>query len=101
MRSIFAERVSQGFYINVEVNRAEAARYGLTVADVQRAVTPESAAKTSPKTSKVANGIRSTFAISATFETSRGLTRVLMAAHPARRFRSEKSPRFRSRAARR
>jgi copper/silver efflux system protein len=38
MRSIFAERVSQGFYINVEVNRAEAARYGLTIADVQRAV---------------------------------------------------------------
>ena len=39
MRSIFAERVSQGFYINIEVNRAEAARYGLTVADVQQAVT--------------------------------------------------------------
>jgi copper/silver efflux system protein len=39
VRSIFAERVSQGFYINVEVNRAEAARYGLTVADVQQAVT--------------------------------------------------------------
>jgi len=39
MRSIFAERVSQGFYLNVEVNRAEAARYGLTIADVQRAVT--------------------------------------------------------------
>ena len=39
MRSIFAERVSQGFYLNVEVNRAEAARYGLTVADVQQAVT--------------------------------------------------------------
>jgi copper/silver efflux system protein len=38
IRSIFAERVSQGFYINVEVNRAEAARYGLTVADVQQAV---------------------------------------------------------------
>src|SRR6202163_451425 len=38
-RSIFAERVSQGFYINVEVNRAEAARYGFTVADVQQAVT--------------------------------------------------------------
>jgi Cu(I)/Ag(I) efflux system membrane protein CusA/SilA len=37
-RSIFAERVSQGFYINIEVNRAEAARYGLTVADVQQAV---------------------------------------------------------------
>jgi len=37
-RSVFAERVSQGFYINIEVNRAEAARYGLTVADVQEAV---------------------------------------------------------------
>src|SRR5260221_4427677 len=39
VRSIFAERVSQGFYVNVEVNRAEASRYGLTVADVQQAVT--------------------------------------------------------------
>ena len=38
VRSIFAERVSQGFYVNVEVNRPDAARYGLTVADVQRAV---------------------------------------------------------------
>jgi len=38
VRSIFAERVSQGFYINIEVNRLEAARYGLTVADVQLAV---------------------------------------------------------------
>jgi Cu(I)/Ag(I) efflux system membrane protein CusA/SilA len=38
LRSIFAERVAEGFYLNVEVNRAEAARYGLTVADVQRAV---------------------------------------------------------------
>ena len=38
MRSIFAERVSQGFYVNVEVNRPEAAKYGLTIADVQAAV---------------------------------------------------------------
>ena len=38
VRSIFAERVSQGFYVNVEVNRLEAARYGLTVADIQQAV---------------------------------------------------------------
>src|ERR1700736_1733933 len=35
VRSIFSERVSQGFYINVEVNRLEAARYGLVVAAVQ------------------------------------------------------------------
>ncbi len=37
-RGIFAERVSQGFYINVNVDRAVASRYGLTVGDVQRAV---------------------------------------------------------------
>jgi Cu(I)/Ag(I) efflux system membrane protein CusA/SilA len=37
-RSIFAERVSQGFYINVDVNRPEATKYGLTIADVQQAV---------------------------------------------------------------
>lgn len=36
--SVFAERVSQGFYLNIEVNRPEAARYGLTVADVQRVI---------------------------------------------------------------
>ena len=38
MRSIFAEKVAQGFYVNVDVNREEAARYGLTIADVQTAV---------------------------------------------------------------
>jgi len=39
VRSVFAERVSQGFYVNIEVNRPEAAKYGLTIADVQGAVT--------------------------------------------------------------
>jgi len=38
MRSIFTEKVAQGYYVNVEVNRQEAARYGLTIADVQTAV---------------------------------------------------------------
>lgn len=38
-RGVFAERVAQGYYINIDVNRAEAARYGLTVGDVQRLVT--------------------------------------------------------------
>src|SRR4029077_13507490 len=38
VRSVFAERVSQGFYVNVEVNRPEAAEYGLTIADVQQVV---------------------------------------------------------------
>jgi Cu(I)/Ag(I) efflux system membrane protein CusA/SilA len=36
--SVFAERVSQGFYLNVDVDRPQAARYGLTVADVQRVI---------------------------------------------------------------
>ena len=38
VRSVFAERVAQGFYVNVDVDRAEAAKYGLTIADVQQAV---------------------------------------------------------------
>lgn len=38
VRSVFAERVAQGFYVNVDVNRPEAAKYGLTIADVQLAV---------------------------------------------------------------
>ena len=46
VRSIFAERVCQGFYVNVEVNRTEAARYGLTVADVQQVVTSGIGGKT-------------------------------------------------------
>ncbi len=40
-RTVFAERVSQGFYLNVDVDRAQAARYGLTVADIQRVLTSE------------------------------------------------------------
>jgi Cu(I)/Ag(I) efflux system membrane protein CusA/SilA len=38
-RAVFAERVSQGFYVNVTVDRDVAARYGLTVDDVQLAIT--------------------------------------------------------------
>ncbi len=38
VRSVFAEKVAQGFYVNVDVNREEAARYGLAIADVQTAV---------------------------------------------------------------
>jgi copper/silver efflux system protein len=39
MRSGFAEKVGQGFYVNIEPNRSEAARYGLTVSDLHRVVT--------------------------------------------------------------
>jgi Cu(I)/Ag(I) efflux system membrane protein CusA/SilA len=38
VQSVFAERVAQGFYVNVAVKRPVAARYGLDVGDVQRAV---------------------------------------------------------------
>jgi len=38
-RAVFAERVSQGFYVNIAVDRDAAARYGLTVGDVQLAIT--------------------------------------------------------------
>jgi copper/silver efflux system protein len=38
VRSIFSERVSQGFYVNVEPDRAEAARYGVTITGIQTAV---------------------------------------------------------------
>jgi Cu(I)/Ag(I) efflux system membrane protein CusA/SilA len=35
-RSVFAERITSGRYIDIEVNRAQAARYGVSVADVQQ-----------------------------------------------------------------
>jgi Cu(I)/Ag(I) efflux system membrane protein CusA/SilA len=38
VRSVFAERVSQGNYVNIQVDRAQAARYGLTVGEVQMAI---------------------------------------------------------------
>ncbi|CAN7548519.1 efflux RND transporter permease subunit [Duganella sp. LjRoot269] len=37
-RSVFAERVQSGRYIDVEVLREDAARYGLSVAGIQRAI---------------------------------------------------------------
>jgi Cu(I)/Ag(I) efflux system membrane protein CusA/SilA len=38
VQSVFAERVAQGFYVNIAVNRPAAARYGLDVGNVQRAI---------------------------------------------------------------
>jgi Cu(I)/Ag(I) efflux system membrane protein CusA/SilA len=38
-RSAFAERLNEGFYLDLTVNRREAARYGLTVGDVQAVIT--------------------------------------------------------------
>jgi len=66
--SIFAERVSQGFYLNVEVNRPEAARYGLTVADVQRVITSEIGGQISLRMWRAGSGFRSRFAMSVTSE---------------------------------
>jgi Cu(I)/Ag(I) efflux system membrane protein CusA/SilA len=38
-RSAFAERLNEGYYLDILVNRQEAARYGLTVGDVQALMT--------------------------------------------------------------
>ena len=37
-RTVFAERATGGRYLDIDINRAQAARYGITVADVQRLV---------------------------------------------------------------
>jgi Cu(I)/Ag(I) efflux system membrane protein CusA/SilA len=37
-RSAFAERVSQGYYVDFEMKRSEIARYGLSVMDVQEVI---------------------------------------------------------------
>ncbi|UVT17077.1 MAG: efflux RND transporter permease subunit [Nitrospira sp.] len=38
-KSAFAERLNEGYYLDLIVNRGEAARYGLTVGDVQAVIT--------------------------------------------------------------
>ena len=38
-KSAFAERLNEGYYLDINVNRREAARYGLTVGDVQAVIT--------------------------------------------------------------
>src|SRR5438445_4405088 len=38
-RSAFAERLNEGYYLDLIVNRREAARYGLNVGDVQTLIT--------------------------------------------------------------
>ncbi len=38
-KSAFAERLNEGYYLDLNVNRREAARYGLTVGDVQTVIT--------------------------------------------------------------
>ena len=47
-RSIYAERVNTGYFIDISINREEAARYNLTVDDVNRSSSPLSAASISP-----------------------------------------------------
>jgi copper/silver efflux system protein len=70
VRSVFSERVSQGFYVNIEVHREEASRYGLTIADVQQAVTSGIGGEMVTETSKAASVIPSTSATAATSATT-------------------------------
>ena len=37
-RSVFAERAVSGFYLDIDINRAEAARHGLNVGDIQAVI---------------------------------------------------------------
>lgn len=37
-RSVFAERTTGGFFLDIDINRAQAARYGLNVGDVQAVI---------------------------------------------------------------
>ncbi len=68
-RSVFAERISQGLYINVVVDREEAARYGLSVADVQSSVSSGIGGKILQRISKEESAIRSMYVTSRTFAT--------------------------------
>lgn len=44
-RSVFAERIEGGHYLDIEVDREQAARYGITVADVQLLIESASGGK--------------------------------------------------------
>jgi Cu(I)/Ag(I) efflux system membrane protein CusA/SilA len=44
-RSVFAERIEGGHYLDIEVDREQAARYGITVADVQQLIESASGGK--------------------------------------------------------
>jgi Cu(I)/Ag(I) efflux system membrane protein CusA/SilA len=57
VRSVFSEKVAQGFYVNVDVNRDEAARYELTIADVQTAVESGIGGQNIAENIEVANAI--------------------------------------------
>ncbi len=81
-RSAFADRATGGFYLDVEVDREAAARYGLRVADVNDVVaTAIGGVSVSTRRSRGASAIRSPSATRATSATTRDwLERVLVAA---------------------
>lgn len=74
-RSVYAERVFGGYFLDFDINRVEIARYGLNVMDVGRVIESAVGVKTSRPRSRGANDIRSTcatFASCATIPTSSG-----------------------------
>ena len=42
--SVYSERVAGGRYVDVDIDRKRASRFGLNIADVQDVVSPRSAA---------------------------------------------------------
>ena len=99
-RSAFAERSTGGFYIDFDVKREEAARHGLTVADVNDGRRRRrSAARTSPRPSRAASATRSTCATRASSATTPSCSAACSSPRrPARRSRCRRSPTIKTRA---
>ena len=70
--AVVAERVSGAIYIDIDIDRDAASRYGVNVADMQGSSKPPSAAPNRPKTSRAASASRSRSAICATSATAPG-----------------------------
>lgn len=67
-RSVYAEQVSGGYFLDFDINRDEIARYGLKLMDVGKIIETAIGVKISRPRSKGASAIRSTSAISGNCE---------------------------------
>lgn len=56
-RSAYSERVTGGYYLDVQVDRDAIARYGLTIEDVEDVIESAIGGKTFRRRSRVGNGI--------------------------------------------
>ena len=61
-RSVYAERVTQGYFTDIRIDRAAIARYGLTIEDVQDVIQSAIGGENVTRTIGAGSGIRSTCA---------------------------------------